>query len=345
MKVSLILKGPVDQFGRQRVVVRSSDGQTRTFKKTDVKLTPEQYKRFSHHTHLPKERDLYARFLACLETPVVSPFPDADFKTYAYQCLREWNKTKKGSTLFQMQGEVDRFESFAGPQKMGRVTVQLLNDYKTHILKDRGNNTAWKTFKALKTFFNKAVKERVIELSPFSQFENIKYKTPHKKFLTKEQTQALEDYTKEDIPERLRFIGTWFLIGCYTALRFSDMQQFGKHLIKGGRLILYTTKTNEPVSLPMNDKLKELFTAVHYKPVDITNQKMNEFLKVIANAADLPPLNVHMSRHTFAVRCADAGISPEVCAKLMGITNLRTVAVYYKLNAKRIDGEFSRLFA
>lgn len=344
MKVSLILKGAADNFGRQPVYIRYSDGQKRTFKKTSLSLTKGQYERFVQHHHLPKEKDLYQRFLSCTDTPDESRFPDADFQQYAHESLRQWNKTKKGSTLNQMKGEFDRFSAFTGPVKLGMVTVAMLNAYKVHILQDRASNTAWKTFKALKTLFNKAVKERVIELSPFTQFENIKYRNPQKKFLTKEQVCALEEYTRQDIPDRIRFVGTWFLIGCYTALRFSDMQQFGKHLIKHGRLVLYTTKTNEPVSLPLNDKLRYLFEVVKYKPVDITNQKMNEFLKVIAKAADLPPLNVHMARHTFAVRCADSGISPEVCAKLMGITNLKTVAVYYKLNNKRIDSEFNRLF-
>lgn len=344
MKVTLILKGAKDHFGRMPVVIRTSDKQKRTFRQTNLRLTKEQFERFSNNTHLPKERDLYQRFLSCMDTPAAAPFPDADFKTFAYQCLREWNGTKKGSTIYQYKGEIDRFLAFTGPVKMGRVTVQLLNDYKVHLLKDRSNNTAWKTFKALKTIFNKAVKERVIELSPFAQFENIKYRNPQKKYLTREQIGTIEDYLNEDIPDTLRLVAAWFVISCYTGLRYSDAQKHDKKRIKGGRLILYTTKTGEPVSLPYNDKLKVLFESIQHRPLSFSNQKVNEYLKVIARACELPPLAYHQSRHSFATQCAESGISPEVTAKLMGITNLRTVAIYYRLTSSRIDSEYNRLF-
>lgn len=348
MKVSATLKGKKDAYGRRSVYIRISDGKSRKFTATDIKVKPSDFLKGKIKTSEPRHFEFNKRILKLIvdaEQPR-DKYPDATFKEYGYDCLNEWDRLRADATISHYKTEIEFFIQFAGNIPLSKITVQVLNKYKAHLF-GRGldNNTVWKKFKALKKIINKAVKERVIEKSPFLQFENIKYKNPQKQFLTREQVDQIDDYCKRpDTPERISFIGTWFVIGCYTGLRFSDMQKFGKHLITNKRLILYTTKTGEIISLPINDKLTELFNRVGYGPLDITNQKYNEYLKVLAGAVELPPLNAHMSRHSFAVRCADAGISPEVTAKLMGVTNLKTVAIYYRLTGNRTDEEYAKIF-
>jgi site-specific recombinase XerD len=351
MVISAILRGRKDKDGRLTLTIRMNSGKVRRFRAMPLKLHPDNFKNgmVINHPQAATLNKKIAQWIREAELSValkpINKFPDADFKLYAYNCLRQWDKTKKQSTLTQIKGEVDRFEKFAGQVKLSRITISLLNEYKTHLLKTRTTNTAWKTFKCLKVIIGKAVREKVIEENPFDMFENVKYSNPKKEWLNNEEIERINNYVqRNDTPKRIAFIGNWFLIGCYTGLRYSDMNNFNaRHHIKNGRLTLYTTKTNEVVSLPL-EKIKHLFDRVGNKPLDITNQKYNEYLKVLAGAVGIPTMSAHLSRHTFAVRCASSGLSPEVTAKLMGITNLKTVAVYYKLTSNRIDDEYSKLF-
>jgi site-specific recombinase XerD len=352
MTITAILKGRKDKDGRLTVTLRMQNGaDVRKFKAMPLRIHPDNFKNGTVINH-PQAVALNKKIAQWIREAELSfalkplnKFPDADFKQYGYECLRQWDKAKKPSTLTQIKGEVDRFVKFAGDLKLSRVTIGVLNEYKTHILKTRTTNTAWKTFKCLKVIINKAVKEKVIEENPFDMFENVKYQNPKKEWLNRDEIERINEYVQRtDTPKRIAFIGNWFLIGCYTGLRYSDMNNFNaKHHIKNGRLTLYTTKTNEVVSLPLAD-IKYLFDRVGNKPLDVTNQKYNEYLKVLAQAVDLPAISGHWSRHSFAVMCASAGLSPEVTAKLMGITNLRTVAVYYKITTNRTDEEYKKLF-
>jgi integrase len=351
MKVTATLKGRKDSEGRLTLTIRMNAGNDRRFRAMPLRLLPEQFKggKVIGHPQAVALNKKIAQWIREAELSIalkpLNKFPDADFLVYAYQCLSQWKKTKKDSTLLQIKGEADRFERYTGPLRLSQITVQVLNNYKQHILTTRSVNTAWKVFKAIKTIISKAVKEKVIGENPFDLFENVKYRNPKKTFLTKDQVNQIDKYvTRADTPERIAFIGNWFLIGCFTGLRYSDINNFSaKHHIKNNRLTLYTTKTNDVVSLPMDD-LRYLFERVKYKHLDITNQKYNEYLKVLARAVELPPLNAHQSRHTFGTLCASNGISPEVTARYMGIVNLKTVAVYYQLTNSRMDAEYKNLF-
>jgi site-specific recombinase XerD len=281
-----------------------------------------------------------------------SKYPDADFRSYVIRTLGQWEGERSPSTIQQYQTECDKFLEWAGDTKLSRITIDVLNDYKAYLFKEGNDgkpysaNTIWKSFKDLKRIISKAHLERIIEHNPFELFDNVKYKNPPKAYLTIDQVEAIDKYVKKNVaPERIQFVANWFLIGCYTGLRFSDMQKFTrKQHIKAGRLILYTTKTGELVSLPIKEKLDDLLRRIQYKGLDLSNQKYNDYLKIVGEAAEVGPLNAHKSRHTFAVMCAEKGISPEVTAKLMGITSLKTVAVYYKITGSRIDEEFDKLF-
>jgi integrase/recombinase XerC len=136
------------------------------------------------------------------------------------------------------------------------------------------------------------------------------------------------------------------LIGCYTGLRFGDMRLFdAKKNIKNNRLVIYTSKTGEVVGMPLNKDLKLLFKAIDYRPLNLTNEYYNRMLKEIQGLAGIEDkLTAHISRHTFAVMCANKGISQEVTSKLLGHQSLRTTAVYYKITNERIDKELSKIF-
>jgi integrase/recombinase XerD len=352
MKITAVLKGNKDSHGRQKVHIRTNNGESRKFKATNLWLLPEQLEgsKVVKHPKASEYNKLIRNYLIETEYKSAkapkSKYPDADFKQYYIKTLGQWEGERSGSTIQQYETECKKFLEWAGDLKLSQITIEMLNEYKAFLFKTYSNNTVWKSFKDLKRIIGKAHIERIIEHNPFDLFDNVKYKNPPKMYLVKEQVNLVEQYgCNEHVPERIRFVATWFVIGCYTGLRFSDMQKFSrKEHIKGNRLILYTTKTGEIVSLPLVAQLEKLLSKVQYKGLDISNQKYNDYLKIVGEATGVGSLNAHKSRHTFAVMCAEKGISPEVTAKLMGVTSIKTVAIYYKITGNRLDDEFGKLF-
>lgn len=350
MKVTAILKGSKDSLGRLPIVIRIADGHKRKFKTTQIRILPTQFKDgwvFNHPRAKQFNDDLKRRIIET-ESRYYSgetKYPDADFRAYLEKCLKQWSGKSK-ATLSQFKTEGEKFLGWVGEIKLSKITLEKLNEYKGYLFSHGYNpNTIAKSFKNLKTILLKAKLERVIEYDPFDLFEAPKYRNPKRDYLTPDQVSKIENFAGDlKYPETLRNLAAWFVIGCYTGLRHSDMVQFNKRNIRAGRLVLETVKTKDVVGMPVNRKLHELFEMVGWSGLKLSNQKSNEYIKEIAKAVDLPPLTIHMARHTFAVRCADSGISPEVTAKLMGIKSLKTVAVYYKITNKRIDDELRKIF-
>lgn len=284
-----------------------------------------------------------------IEVESISPekkYPDADFYKYCSSCMIQWNHTRAPETLRQYASEINKLKTFSPSIRLSTITPQWLNRYKAHCFAfGNAGNTVHKHLKFVRLIIRKAHRERLIEQNPFDIFEMPRYHNPEKKYLTQDKVAAIEKIISDaDLPTELRKVATWFCIGCHTGLRFSDVRQFNqkKHIINN-RIVLYTQKTGTPVSMPVSNKLKSLFELVNYKWVGISNIHYNRILKHVGTICELGKINAHMSRHTAAIMWANAGISQEVTAKLLGHTDLKSTAIYYKITSTRIDDELKKL--
>lgn len=352
MTIKPELKGYKDKDGRKALYIRISDHGKRNFRKTQIKLKPTEWDKSkvkTNHFNHKSLNEMIKQYIRDTEAELINPaskYPDKDFYQYCNECLNEWDKTKAFETYRQHVSEINKLKGFAPSIRLSTVTPEWLNRYKAYCFSLKNSvNTVHKNLKFVRLIIRKARKERLIEHNPFDIFEMPKYRDPEKKYLTREEVQAIEKITTDqDLPEEIRFVATWFCIGCACGFRFSDMAQFDKkrHIINN-RIILYTMKTGTPVGMPVSSKLSDLFERVGYKGVKITNTHFNRILKAVGTLAGLDNLSAHVSRHSFAMACANAGISQEVTAKLLGHTSLKTTALYYKISSIRIDEELKKL--
>ena len=77
----------------------------------------------------------------------------------------------------------------------------------------------------------------------------------------------------------------------------------------------------------------------------ITNQKMNAYLKEIADLARVEKhLTTHLARHTFATLSLSNHVPIESISKMLGHSDIRTTQIYAKTQDKTIyeDMEFMR---
>ena len=131
--------------------------------------------------------------------------------------------------------------------------------------------------------------------------------------------------------ERLDLVGfldktrDLFLFQCYTGLAFADMQKFrlkdyaqdedGKYLIKGQR-----TKTDTTYIFVLSEKALAIVGKYKGRIPSISNQKYNQYLKVIGQMIGVPTLHSHMGRSTFASTCLNQGMNTDVLKHALGHT-------------------------
>lgn len=103
-------------------------------------------------------------------------------------------------------------------------------------------------------------------------------------YLTKDELQALYEMKLEGLEDKVRDV---FLIGCYTAQRFSDYSRIDKHCItttpKGTRVIkLMQVKTKANVVVPILDtRLETLLKKYNYNVPALNDVVFNRYIKSI----------------------------------------------------------------
>lgn len=88
-----------------------------------------------------------------------------------------------------------------------------------------------------------------------------------------------ENQDKRKAKERIRDL---FVVGCLTALRYSDYSALTKDNLQNGYIVKRTKKTNVDVKVPAHDYVKEIFAKYGGNiPSGLCIQYFNKYLKVI----------------------------------------------------------------
>lgn len=362
--VSPFLKKQPGKDGRCKLYIRISRGNAREYIPTDIKL---KYKQgdiknnqwdddalcIKNHPHQVMLNNDIKRRILDIETSIITngsvnaAKSGIAFKEYTERLIKRWSKMKKESTLSQYASEATKMDDFKSGTTLSQITPAFLNEYQTYMFDELENvsNTIGKTMKVIKTVILNAIKEEIITVNPFKIYTAPRYKTGTRIYLTDHELEELEKYLLQNKNKEELVVGWYFLFGCHSGLRFEDMRSFNiKKNVQNGRLQLYTAKTGSPVSIKIGPKLEAIIKQISKLPKLYVNQQANQKIKaVMTNAGITKHISFHCSRHTFAIRCASAGISTEVTGRALGHTDLKTTAIYYRIADKRMDDEMERL--
>lgn len=89
-------------------------------------------------------------------------------------------------------------------------------------------------------------------------------------------------FVKQDKRKAKERIRDLFVVGCLTALRYSDYSTLIKDNFQNGYIIKRTKKTNVDVKVPAHDYVKEIFEKYQGNiPTGLCIQYFNKYLKVI----------------------------------------------------------------
>lgn len=210
-----------------------------------------------------------------------------------------------------------------------------------------------KYLKNLKAIVNLALKNDWLDKDPFRQF-TCKIQPVERDFLKEEEVLKIKN--KKITIERLGIIRDAFILACYTGLSYIDIKQLRKQNIitgvDGEQWICANREKTNIISkiplLPEADKIIKKYSSYsHIKETGYiipipSNQKVNAYLKEIADLADIKKnLTFHLARHTFATLALSYGMSIESVSKMLGHNQIRTTQIYAKVTEEKIAREMT----
>lgn len=204
-----------------------------------------------------------------------------------------------------------------------------------------------KVLQKLKSIMKMAVDYNWIAANPFPG-HSFKHEKPDVIYLTVDELEKLQNY--QFAQPRLNRVRDIFLFSVYTGLHYIDaMSLTHDNIIKGvdgKEWIKYNRqKTGKWIHIPLLNKAKYLLqqfqTEMHnsnYLVPRISNQKINSYLKEVADIANLSiPLTHKVARKTFGSVLLYLNVPMKVVSELMGhSTVLITERHYAQVELKKL---------
>jgi len=233
------------------------------------------------------------------------------------------------------------------------IEYRFLTDFDTYLLCQKVShsertlerNTVSKHHSRLRTILIQAMKEGYLSSNPYANFK-LKSMPTQRTFLNDDELTRLLNHGLGGNESLLR-VRDIFIFSVYTGLRFEDTQLLTMDRIekdKEGRLNLLISqdKTGEPLSIPLLPQAAQIVKRykglperkIHNRVLPkISNQKLNSYLKVIAELTQIKKtLTHHVARHTCATTVLLGNEVPiEVVSKWLGHTTIKTTQVYAKV--------------
>jgi len=231
----------------------------------------------------------------------------------------------------------------------------FLQDSKNHLIKAQPlkNNGIMKHIERLNKLMGFAEKLGWISKHPFEKYE-LSYTKFKNGFLTKQQLERFE--TEELESEKLNRVRDVFVFCCYTGLSYIDAKLLTKdNVVMGIDGMLWLSfcreKSDEPVKIPILDKARAILDkyegfekSIRLLPV-CSNQKMNEYLKIIASKCEIDiKVTCHIARHTFATTVTlSNGVPIATVSKLLGHAKLSTTQIYANVVERKLRDDMNSL--
>ena len=288
--------------------------------------------------------------------------------------IKHRGRDRSLNTLKQYKSTYNHLQRFAKEkkQKVDFDTITIDFYYKfTEYLNQRGQkpNSIGKNIKNLKAFLSEAVD---LGLTTNMQFKHKKFtvwkEAADTVYLTEKEIMQLYNYNLSAV-KRLEQARDLFVFGCFTGLRFADYNDVKPDnlvTIEGEQYIrLITKKTRYEVIIPANHVIKEIFEKykdnLNRLPKSISNQKLNEYIKEVAEAAGLTEkgrlstdmskplyacISSHTARRSMATNLYLSGFPTIDIMKITGHTTEKAFLTYIKVSkldtAKRLNEHYKK---
>lgn len=273
------------------------------------------------------------------------PFYTKLYKEYKEKNINNWKSY--GTTL-------NHLNKFFGKRKptFNDIDTMFYIKYNNYLLNLKlSKNTISGHWKFIKAIMREGKFRKLHTSIDYEMFKRSKEETD-KIYLTEKELDAIYELELEGKLDRVR---DYFLVGCYTGLRYSDWDQLDNSKIKNGMATIRTTKTGEISIIPIHPRVQAILNKYPdgILPKKLSNQKMNEYLKDVAEEAEITEevetritkggkkvltkkpkyklVSTHTARRSFATILVLKGESPYLIMKITGHRSLASFEKYVKI--------------
>ncbi|MDP3643500.1 MAG: site-specific integrase [Bacteroidota bacterium] len=221
-----------------------------------------------------------------------------DFFSFVDKFIEEGKGVKSELTLKSYSNTLKHLKNFGEFRKskfnFEDIDLAFYNEFISYLTNELkfSQNSIGSQIKILKTFLNEATERGINKNLEFKKrkFRKV-YIDTDTVYLN---TTELENLYNLDLSSNKKFekVRDLFIVGCYTGLRFSDFIQIKQeNVFESNKIKIRTQKTGEMVVIPLHPFVREIMAKYDGKiPEPISNQKMNDYLKDIAELAELKEL-------------------------------------------------------
>jgi integrase len=290
-----------------------------------------------------------------------------DFFEFANSVIESYLHDSKIGTYSKTKGIIEKLKKYAPSLSFTDITPKFLNEYETYLRTKLSNstNTVHTNMKFIRTVFNKAFQQDVIELStnPFLKFK-MKTEKTQREYLTEEE---LETFSSVDTNgnQKLELHRDMFVFAAYTGgLRVSDILQLQWKHFDDSHINFTIKKTGSQLSIKLPNLALEIIEKYKINQTDksgyifpmlpentylrdavgqdsaisSSTAVINKNLKTLAKMAKIEKnVSFHISRHTWATRALRKGMSIDKVSKLMGHSAIKETQIYAKIVNSELD--------
>ncbi|TYB74560.1 site-specific integrase [Bizionia saleffrena] len=195
-----------------------------------------------------------------------------------------------------IKSKLQRFEAYRKKQILIKdINDSFKNEFVNYQKKQMySQNTIQRELVFIKTFCKHA---RFLGLETNPQLDSLRVdrQKVDKIYLTFEDLNKIENISKDKLTDSLDNAKDWLIISAYTGQRISDFMRFSDEQIRvenGKHLIEFTQKkTGKNMTVPLHSKVIEILNKRNGKfPYKISDQKYNDFIKIVCQLAELNEL-------------------------------------------------------
>ncbi len=266
----------------------------------------EVFKRFEVAEVMPSSADVKSAFNAShrsddVQAEQTSDKPDASaefykaFDDFVRVCGRQNDWTH--ATYEKFAAVKNHLRAFRADLSISFFNEAGLTEYVRYLreVREMRNSTIGKQLSFLKWFLRWSFSQGIHSNNAYDTFRP-KLKDTQKKiiFLTWEELTKLREFAIPPAKQSLVRVRDVFLFQCFTELRYSDVYNLRRSDIKEDHIEATTIKTSDSLVIELNKHSKailEKYQGIVFEhdkalPV-ISNQKMNEYLKELAELAGI----------------------------------------------------------
>ena len=260
-------------------------------------------------------------------------FTDFMFDEIQKDRIKETTRRRKIVTLESIQqfGRIKLFTDLV-PERLREYDDWLHNG-------EREDVTIHTYHKHLRKYCRIAYEKNYITVDPYTKVHFSRGKCNERNPLSEEELALVRNVELSGHFDKARDL---FIFAAYTGLAYCDLEAFdfatmterieGSYYIDGRRI-----KTESNFFTPILPYAMDVLKKYNYKLPSMTNQKVNDYLRVVASMAGIrKKMTFHIARHTFATVALSHDIPIDKVARMLGHRDIRTTQIYAKVLKKSI---------